>query len=76
MYTMEMTFTPSEDPKNIGEVNFEIVPNEDGTVSVPSKEEWDTDLTNDLVNILQKYPNLKKIRFEADGGEKYGNVRV
>lgn len=61
-----MTFTPGKGGEDVGEVNFELVKNEDDSVGAPSKENWDCELTNEFVNILQKYPNLKKIRFTID----------
>ena len=66
MYTVEMTFKPGEGEEDIGEVSFEIVKNDDDSVGMPTKENWDANLTNDLLNILQRYPNLKKIRFTID----------
>lgn len=69
MYTMEMTFTAAENPEDIGEVQYQLKKNPDGSVGAPSKEHWNNDLNNKLLNILREFPEVSRIEFSVKDGK-------
>lgn len=66
MYTMEMVFTPAEDEELVGEVNFELKKNPDGSVGAVNESNWDSQLTNKLLNLLRDYPAVKRLEFSIE----------
>lgn len=64
-----MTFIPGEKPEDVGELQYQLKKNPDGSVGAPSKEYWNNDLNNKLLNILQEFPKVKRIEFSIEDGK-------